>query len=197
MEQESNWRESLCKWRSCWELELPTRTDLCQNSRPYIVLKLPHDSHAILVFHWSWLFIGHGLHPCNACSPLVVAFHWPWFTPMQCLFSIDHSLHLCMFLVIIFLILSTARCICQQHLLGSLQVKVIYYLNPSTLFPSYRQNNGTTGLSDLARKTSLEKGKSLNWKVLFGTICSIIVHHSSTISSSKKYGWVLHETSSQ
>ena len=58
----------------------------------YIVLKLPRDPHAILVF------IGHGLHQCIACFP-----------------------------VISLLILSPVGCTCQQHPPGLSQVKVIYY----------------------------------------------------------------------
>ena len=67
------------------------------------------NPHAMLVFHWPWftptqclLFIGHSLHPCNACFSLAMIFthailvlHWSQLTP-------THSL----FLVIILLILS-------------------------------------------------------------------------------------------
>ena len=70
--------ESSCTWKSCRESELTARTDFNQNSRLYIVLKLPHDPHTMLVFHWSQLtptqclfFIGHDLHPRNGCFPLV------------------------------------------------------------------------------------------------------------------------------
>ena len=72
MEQESNQRDFA--QRSHRETELPAGTDFIRNSRPYIVLKLQHDPHAMLVFHWSRLtprhclfFPGHGLHPRNAC----------------------------------------------------------------------------------------------------------------------------------
>ena len=61
----------------------------------------------MLVFHWSrftltqcLFFIGHGLHPRNACFSLVTAythailvFHWSRFTPTQYLFFIGNSLH--------------------------------------------------------------------------------------------------------
>ena len=62
-------RENLCIWRSHQESELPVGTDFSQNSQPYIVLKLLHYSHAMLVLHW------------------------PWFTSTQCLFFIGYSLH--------------------------------------------------------------------------------------------------------
>ena len=82
----------------------------------FLVLKLPHDPYPMLVFHWSWLtpmqclfFIGHGLYPCEACSRLVKAYTYA-------------------FLVSSLLILSTAGCISQLHLLGSSRVKVIYYI---------------------------------------------------------------------
>ena len=46
-----------------------------QNSRPYIVLKLLHDSHGHASSPTQRLFlIGHGLHPHNTCSPLVMAY---------------------------------------------------------------------------------------------------------------------------
>ena len=85
--------------------ELPVRTDFSQNSWAYIVLKLPCERHAMLIFHWLQLvhtqclfFIGHDSHPRIPCFP-----------------------------VIILLMLSTAGCICQQHPPGSSQVKVMYY----------------------------------------------------------------------
>ena len=51
-----------------------------------------------------------------------IAFHWPWSTPMQRLFSIGHGLHS---RIACFLVLFTARCICQLHPPGSSQVKAI------------------------------------------------------------------------
>ena len=81
-------------------------------------------THALFAFHWSWLtpmqcllFIGHRLYLCNALFPLVTAY--------------THTL--LFFLVVTLLILSTAGCTCQQHLPGSLQVKVILQLQSSML----------------------------------------------------------------
>ena len=59
---------------------------------------------ALLVPMQCFFFIGNGLHSRNACSPLLQVF-------------LD--------LVIVLLILSTAKC--QQHPPGSSQVKVIFY----------------------------------------------------------------------
>ena len=108
-------------WRGCQESEEPAETDSSQNSRPYIVLKLPatntqclffigHGLHLRIAcfFHWSWLtptyclfFIGHGLHLRIACFLLITAytnvllvFYWSWLTPTYCLFFIGHGLHL-------------------------------------------------------------------------------------------------------
>ena len=87
-------------------------------------------THALLVFHWSWftpthclLFIGHGLYPCNACFSLAMIYTDAMFVLHWSQLILTHSL----FLVTILLILSTAGCICQQHPLGSSQVKGIYY----------------------------------------------------------------------
>ena len=70
VKQVSSQRESSHTRRNHWKSELPAGTDFNQNSRPYIVLKLPRDQHTILVFHRSRLtptqclfFIGYGLHP--------------------------------------------------------------------------------------------------------------------------------------
>ena len=61
--------------------KLPVETDFSPNSQLYKVLKLPHDSHAVLVFHWLRItpmqclfFIDHGLHPQDVCfgAPRVV-----------------------------------------------------------------------------------------------------------------------------
>ena len=72
-----------------------SRTDFSQNSRPYIVFKL-RDLHG----HASsprqcLLFIGHGWHPCIACSPLVMAYTHTFFyalciTPTHFCFSASH-----------------------------------------------------------------------------------------------------------
>ena len=90
VEQERNRRENSCTQRNRWESELPAETDLSQNSRLYIVLKLAHDLHAMIVFYWSrltpmhcLLFLGQGLHPRNACISLTMVYthamlvlHW-------------------------------------------------------------------------------------------------------------------------
>ena len=84
-------------------------TSFSQNSWPYLVLKFPRDSYIMLVFHCSWLtptqylfFIGHSLHPHNACFSLpkpyihaMLVFYWPWFTPTQCLLFIFHAFYPC------------------------------------------------------------------------------------------------------
>ena len=82
-------------------------------------------TYPLLVFHWSWLtstqslfFIGHGLYPRIACFFIVLGLH-----PRN---AYSPLVRACL-PVIILLILSTARCICQQHPLDSSQVKVIYY----------------------------------------------------------------------
>ena len=66
-----------------WELEQPTGTDFSQSSKPYIVLKLPHNphTHAMLVFHCLWFTqcsfsIGYGLHSC--------IFYASGITPTHC-----------------------------------------------------------------------------------------------------------------
>ena len=59
---------------SCRESQQPVGTDFNQNSRPYIILKLPRDPHShaspaqSLLFYWSWV------HPLIAGSPLVTAY---------------------------------------------------------------------------------------------------------------------------
>ena len=107
VEQESHWKDSSHTQGSCRESELPAGTNFSQNSRLYIVLKLPRDSHAMLVFHWLQLkptqclfFIGHGFQPRDACLSLamvltliMLAFHWSHVTPTQCSFFIDYSLY--------------------------------------------------------------------------------------------------------
>ena len=67
--------------KSCRESEQPAGADLSLNSRPYVVLKIPRDQFAMLIFHWSQLtptrcllFNGHGLPPRNAWSPLVMVY---------------------------------------------------------------------------------------------------------------------------
>ena len=86
------WRESSHIRRSRRKSELSAGTDFNQNSRPYIVLKLVRDPHAMLVFYWS------RLTPRNACFLLVSAythamlvFQWLWFTHTQYLFTIVHT----------------------------------------------------------------------------------------------------------
>ena len=113
-----------------------------ENSQHYIVLQLPRN-------YMQCLFpIDHSPHPCNACLSLVtahthmmLAFLWPQPTSTRCLPFSGHSPHprdACLSLAtpyihamlvsgIILMILPMARCICQQHPPGSLQVKVIYY----------------------------------------------------------------------
>ena len=53
VEQESNWKERARTQTSRRESALPVGTDFNQNSRPCIILKQPHDLHAILAFYWS------------------------------------------------------------------------------------------------------------------------------------------------
>ena len=71
------------------------------------------------------LLIGRGLHPRKACFSLDMVYIHAMLVLHWSLLSLMHSL----FPVIILLILSTARCICQQHSPGSLQVTVIYYIS--------------------------------------------------------------------
>ena len=96
--------ESSHTLRCCWESEQSVWSYFNQNSRPYIVSKLPRDPHAMLVFHYSrltpthcLLFIGHGLHLRIAFFLLVTAYshamlvlHWSQLTPTHCLFSGNH-----------------------------------------------------------------------------------------------------------
>ena len=114
---ESNRWESSCTRRSCLESELLAGTDLSQNSRFYVILKLPRDPYAMFIFHLSrlkpthcLLFIGHGLHPRNTHSPLVTTY------TLTFLGSGNH------FVDFIYgkMYLSTTSA-------GSLPVKVIYY----------------------------------------------------------------------
>ena len=101
---------------------MPAGIDFSQNSRPYIVIKLSSDLHAMLVFHWLHLtpmqcfFFFFFL--ATVYTHAMLFLHWPQHTP-------THSL----FLVIILLILPTTGCIRQQHPLGSSQVKGIYCIN--------------------------------------------------------------------
>ena len=88
--------ESSREQRSYRELEQPTGTDFSQNSWPHIILKLTREppGHASLPTH-DLFFIGYGLHPRNACSPLVTAyihalFYGSWVTPTHCLLSGSH-----------------------------------------------------------------------------------------------------------
>ena len=107
---------------------LKTSTRLTRNACFPLVTA---HTHALFVFHWPCS------HPHDACFSLatpyihaILVFHWPWFTPMQYLSSIGHSLHphIACFPVIILLILSTVGCICRQHQPGSSQVKVVYHI---------------------------------------------------------------------
>ena len=89
---------------SCRESELSVEIKFCQNSWPYIVLKLTCEPHAMLVFYWSrltpthcLLFIGHCVHPRNACFSLAMVYtgtilvlHWSQLTPMHFLVSANH-----------------------------------------------------------------------------------------------------------
>ena len=122
VEQESNWSECSRTRRKRRESELSAGTDFRQNSRTYLVLKLSHDSHAMLVFHLSqliptyyFLFIGQGLHPWNACFSLAMVYTHAMFVLYWSQLIPTHSL----FPAIILLVLSMALCICQQHPPGS------------------------------------------------------------------------------
>ena len=61
--------------------ELPVGSDFSQNSRPYIIFKLPRDSLAMLAFLLFTAYI-HAMF----------VFHWPWLTLMPCLLFIGHTL---------------------------------------------------------------------------------------------------------
>ena len=90
-------RESSHTQRSYRESGQSAGTDFSQNSRPYIVLELPRDSHGHASSPTQCLFhIGHGLNPCNTCFPLVSAY------THTLLFTIGQSLHyrLACFLVV-------------------------------------------------------------------------------------------------
>ena len=119
-EQESSQRE--CVQRSCWESKQPVGSDFSQNSRTYIVLKLPCDSHS------------HNSSPCNTCFPLAMVYTYTmlvldlsWLIPMHFFIPQVHAHALLVFPAVTLLILSTIRCIYQVHLPGSLLVKAIYY----------------------------------------------------------------------
>ena len=90
--------ESSYTQRSCLKSEQPAGTDFSRNSRIERVLKLSREppGHASSPTQ-CFFFIGHGLHPCIACFPVVTL-----------------------------LILPTARCISQLHPPGSSQVKRQY-----------------------------------------------------------------------
>ena len=68
-------RESLHAQISCWELEQPAETNFSQNSKPYVILKLPHDLPTMPVF-----YICHGLHqtPCLFSGNHLVDFIYGW-----------------------------------------------------------------------------------------------------------------------
>ena len=95
----ANWAtvgESLHIQRSCWESE----TDFSLNSRLYIILKLPYKPYVHTASPTQCLFfIGHSLHPCNTCSPLVTAYTHAFFyasdiMPTYCLFFSSHFVDL-------------------------------------------------------------------------------------------------------
>ena len=108
--------------RSCQESDQPAGTDFSQNSRPYIVLKLPRDpcGHTSSPTQCSF-FIGHVLHPRNDCSPLVTTYTHTFF-----MLWISCPRIAC-FLVVTLLILSTTRCICQLHPPSPSPIKAIYH----------------------------------------------------------------------
>ena len=123
----------LWRWYLCGAEEQLERTDtyeeavesrtrqrklnFSQNSKLYIVLKLPHNPHG----HTSspmqcFFFIGRGLYSCNACFLLVTTYIHAFVyvsgsTPMHFCFSRSHFVDF----------------ISQLHRLGSLPVKAIYY----------------------------------------------------------------------
>ena len=86
--------ESLLKQKICQESERSAGTDFSQDSKPYMVLKLPCDTHGHIFLPTQFLFsIGHSLHPCIACFSLAIVYthailvlHWSQLTPMHCLF---------------------------------------------------------------------------------------------------------------
>ena len=75
-------RESLHTQRSCWE-----KLNFSQNSRPYIILKLPCDPHGHASSHMQCLLsINHGLNPqiffCQGYyAHALLVFHWSRLTP--------------------------------------------------------------------------------------------------------------------
>ena len=99
------------------------KLNLSQSSRPYIALKLPCHPHGHTSSPTQCLFfICHGLHPCNAYFPLIMAYkHAFFFMPWVSCTCVP------VFMVVTLLILSMTRCNCQLHLLGSPSVKAIYY----------------------------------------------------------------------
>ena len=106
------------------ESEQPAKTEVGQNSRSYIVLKVWSDTqdHASLLTQYL-LIIDHSLHQRNACSS------WNIVYINTILISINHGLHqrIISFLVITLLILSTVGCIYQQHPPGLSEVKAICF----------------------------------------------------------------------
>ena len=105
-----SWRaigESSRTRRSRRESEQPVGINFSQNSRRYIVLKLPFNPHALIVFHGSrlipahWLFfMGHGLHLRIDCFSWVTAytralivFHGSRLIPAHWLFFMGHGLY--------------------------------------------------------------------------------------------------------
>ena len=102
MVQENNRRE-FANTKELSESEQPSGTDFNQNFRPYIVLKLPHDSDTMLVSHWSrftptycLFFTCHSLYPRRTCFTLAMVYthvklvlHWSQLTPTRHLFSVN------------------------------------------------------------------------------------------------------------
>ena len=92
-----------------------------QNSRPYIVLKLPHNPYrnvcSLTLNACFWFAIGYTrtMLVCDGSFLAPTHFH---------AFGIMHT-HFCFFKVAL-LILSMTACICQVHSAGSLPVKAIY-----------------------------------------------------------------------
>ena len=75
-EKERSWREFACTKGTVGSLNSQRELNFSQNSRPYIVLKLPCNPHSHVNSNHAMPFL-----------------HWSWFTPMHYLISIGHDLH--------------------------------------------------------------------------------------------------------